>query len=161
MEAANFSRKNESANVRWEIIPNLGKTLSGITTFPQNYYPNSNENIYLEYDFQLESEGEFPVYILVSPTLNFNENKGLRYAVSVDGQQEQIVNINDKYDVRKMERWQAKSINQTITKHNFIKKGKHTLRFRVLEPGIVLQKIMIDTGGLKPSYLGAPESIKR
>ena len=161
MEAANFSKKNESANVRWEIIPNLGKTLSGITTFPQNYYPNSNENIYLEYDFQLESEGEFPVYILVSPTLNFNENKGLRYAVSVDGQQEQIVNINDKYDVRKMERWQAKSINQTITKHNFIKKGKHTLRFRVLEPGIVLQKIMIDTGGLKPSYLGAPESIKR
>ena len=161
MEAANFSRKNESANVRWEIIPNLGKTLSGITTFPQNYYPNSNENIYLEYDFQLESEGEFPVYILVSPTLNFNENKGLRYAVSVDGQQEQIVNINDKYDVRKMERWQAKSINQTITKHNFNKKGKHTLRFRVLEPGIVLQKIMIDTGGLKPSYLGAPESIKR
>lgn len=161
MEAANFSRKNESANVRWEIIPNLGKTLSGITTFPQNYYPNSNENIYLEYDFQLESEGEFPVYILVSPTLNFNENKGLRYAVSVDGQQEQIVNINDKYDVRKMERWQAKNINQTITKHNFNKKGKHTLRFRVLEPGIVLQKIMIDTGGLKPSYLGAPESIKR
>ncbi len=161
MEAANFSRKNESANVRWEIIPNLGKTLSGITTFPQNYYPNSNENIYLEYDFQLESEGELPVYILVSPTLNFNENKGLRYAVSVDGQQEQIVNINDKYDVRKMERWQAKSINQTITKHNFNKKGKHTLRFRVLEPGIVLQKIMIDTGGLKPSYLGAPESIKR
>ena len=161
MEAANFSRKNESANVRWEIIPNLGKTLSGITTFPQNYYPNSNENIYLEYDFQLESEGEFPVYILVSPTLNFNENKGLRYAVSVDGQQEQIVNINDKYDVRKMERWQAKSINQTITKHNFSKKGKHTLRFRVLEPGIVLQKIMIDTGGLKPSYLGAPESSRR
>ena len=161
MEAANFSRKNESANVRWEIIPNLGKTLSGITTFPQNYYPNSNENIYLEYDSQLESEGEFPVYILVSPTLNFNENKGLRYAITVDGQPEQIININEKYDVRKMERWQAKSINQTITKHNFSKKGKHTLRFRVLEPGIVLQKIMIDTGGLKPSYLGAPESIKR
>ena len=161
IEAANFSRKNESANVHWEVIPNLGKTDSGVTTFPQNYYPDSNENIYLEYDFQLESEGEFPVYILVSPTLNFNENKGLRYAVSVDGQQEQIVNINDKYDVRKMERWQAKSINQTITKHNFNKKGKHTLRFRVLEPGIVLQKIMIDTGGLKPSYLGAPESIKR
>jgi len=36
--------------------------------------------------------------------------------------------------------------------------GKHRLRFRVLEPGIVLEKIMINTGGLKPSYLGAPES---
>ena len=161
IEAANFSRKNESANVHWEVIPNLGKTDSGVTTFPQNYYPDSNENIYLEYDFQLESEGEFPVHILASPTLNFNQNKGLRYAITVDGQPEQIININEKYDVRKMERWQAKSINQTITKHNFSKKGKHTLRFRVLEPGIVLQKIMIDTGGLKPSYLGAPESSRR
>jgi hypothetical protein len=27
-----------------------------------------------------------------------------------------------------------------------------------LEPGIVLEKILIDAGGLKPSYLGAPES---
>ena len=101
------------------------------------------------------------MHILASPTLNFNQNKGLRYAITVDGQPEQIININVKYDVWKMERWQAKSINQTITKHNFSKKGKHTLRFRVLEPGIVLQKIMIDTGGLKPSYLGAPESSRR
>ena len=29
---------------------------------------------------------------------------------------------------------------------------------KTLEAGIVLEKILIDTGGLKPSYLGAPES---
>jgi hypothetical protein len=39
-----------------------------------------------------------------------------------------------------------------------LKSGKHTLRFRILDAGIVLEKILIDTGGLKPSYLGAPES---
>jgi len=36
--------------------------------------------------------------------------------------------------------------------------GLHRLRFRVLDPGMVLQKILIDTGGLKPSDLGAPQS---
>ncbi len=58
-----------------------------------------------------------------------------------------------------MEKWQANSINETITIHKIKTTGKHTLRFRVLEPGIVLQKIMLDLGGLKNSYLGAPEKL--
>ncbi|WP_291857294.1 hypothetical protein [Marinilabilia sp.] len=36
--------------------------------------------------------------------------------------------------------------------------GNHTLRFYMVDPGLVLQKIVIDTGGLKPSYLGSEES---
>lgn len=161
IEAAHFSRKGESVDIHWEEIPDLGKTLSGVTTFPQNKYPTNKDNIYLEYDFYLKSAGEFSVHVLVSPTLNFNENKGLRYAISVDGQKEQIVNINNRYDVRKMEKWQSNSINETITRHHFNTFGRHILRIKVMESGIVLQKIMINTGGLKPSYLGAPESKKQ
>jgi len=157
VEAEHFARKNETSGIRWETIPHLGKTLSGVTTFPQNVYPKESDKIYLEYDLNFEETGKFPLHVLVSPTLNFNGNKGLRYAVSFDGGEEQIVNINKKYNNRLMEKWQANSINQTITTHKIEKKGKHTLRFRVLEPGIVLQKIMIDMGGLKNSYLGAPE----
>ena len=156
LEAEHYSRKNETGGIHWEIIPDLGKTLSGVTTFPQNVYPKSTDAVYLEYDVNFEIAGEFPVHILVSPTLNFNDNKGLRYAVSFDGGTEQIVNINQNYDVKLMEKWQEKSINETITRHKIDKPGKHSLRFRVLEPGIVLQKIMIDLGGLKKSYLGAP-----
>ena len=156
VEAEHYSRKNETGGIHWEIIPDLGKTLSGVTTFPQNVYPKSADAVYLEYDVNFESAGEFPVHILVSPTLNFNDNNGLRYAVSFDGGTEQIVNINQNYDVKLMEKWQANSINETITRHKIDKPGKHSLRFRVLEPGIVLQKIMIDLGGLKKSYLGAP-----
>jgi len=157
IEAEHFTRKNETGGIQWEIIPDLGKTLSGVTTFPQNIYPNESDKIYLEYDLNFDTTGEFKLHVLVSPTLNFNGNKGLRYAVSFDDDEEQIVNINGKYTSRQMEKWQASSINQTITNHKIEKTGIHTLRFRVLEPGIVLQKIMIDMGGLKNSYLGAPE----
>lgn len=158
IEAEHFNRAKGNERITWEVIPNLGKTLSGVTTFPQNEYPKSGDSIYLEYDVITKSTGSFPIHVLVSPTLNFNNNKGLRYGISVDNHEEKIVNINEKYDTRLLEKWQAQRINETITTHTFQSAGKHTIRFRVLEPGIVLQKIIIDMGNLKKSYLGAPES---
>ncbi len=157
IEAANFTRQNSSSNITWTVIPDLGKTLSGITTIPVTASPEK-ENAYLEYDVDLKTTGEAKLIILVSPTLNFNSNRGLRYAVSINGGEEQIVNINQTYTVKEREKWQANSINETFTTHRISAPGKHTIRFRVLDPGIVLQKIMLDMGGLKPSYLGAPQS---
>lgn len=157
IEAENFARMNNSDRIHWEVIPDFGKTKSGVTTFPQNAYPKSDENLYLEYDVNFESKGEFEIQLLLAPTLNFNHNKGLRYEISFDGETPQIVNFNGHYK-GELGRWQSEHIIKSITKHQISQPGKHTLRFRVLEPGIVLEKILINTGGLQPSYLGAPES---
>ncbi|KAA6319025.1 hypothetical protein EZS27_031035, partial [termite gut metagenome] len=156
IEAAHYARATNGTNTSWIVIPDLGKTLSGVTTTPVTITPDNDT--YLEYEIELSSTGEIKVEVLISPTLNFNANRGLRYAVSFDGGEEQIVNINKEYNQRQMERWQANSINSTVTTHTVSASGKHTLRFRTLDPGIVLQKILIDTGGLKPSYLGTSES---
>lgn len=158
IEAGNYQNSKGSNKIQWEIVPDLGKTDSGITTFPQNEYPAVNDSIYLEYAVNFQLTGTFDVQVLVSPTLTFNANKGLRYTVSFDGGEEQVVNINYGFKAWDMEGWQANRINKTSTKHKIETPGLHRLRIRVLEPGIVLQKIMIDTGGLKSSYLGAPQS---
>lgn len=157
IEAENFARMNNSDRIHWEVIPDFGKTKSGITTFPQNAYPKAAENIYLEYDINFESKGEFEVQLLLAPTLNYNHNKGLRYEISFDDGTPQVINFNGHYK-GELGQWQSEHIIKSITKHQISQPGKHTLRFRVLEPGIVLEKILINTGGLKPSYLGAPES---
>lgn len=157
IEAEHFARMRNSDRIHWEVIPDFGKTKSGVTTFPQNAYPKPDENVYLEYDMNFESKGEFEVRLLLAPTLNFNHNKGLRYEISFDGQAPQTVNFNGHYK-GELGRWQSEHIIRSVTKHQISQPGKHTLRFRVLEPGIVLEKILIDTGGLKPTYLGAPES---
>lgn len=155
--AAHFSKANDSKKTHWEVIPDFGKTLSGITTFPQNSYPASDENISVEYEINFTSTGECDVEILLAPTLNFNSNKGLRYEISFDEEKPHQVNFNGHYR-GELGRWQAEHMIHSATKHAILKAGKHILRFRVLDPGIVLQKILINTGGLKPSYLGAPES---
>lgn len=157
MEAEHFSRKNQTEKIEWKIIPDFGKTLSGITTFPQNISPKENENVSVEYDVDFSSTGTFEVQLLLAPTLNFNSNKGLRYEISFDDEKPQIINFNGNYR-GELGQWQSEHIIKSITKHTIVKPGKHTLRFRVLDSGIVLEKVLINTGGLKPSYLGAPES---
>ena len=36
--------------------------------------------------------------------------------------------------------------------------GMHTLTYRPLQPGVVLEKVIVDCGGYEPTHLGMPES---
>lgn len=156
IEAEHFTRSVAKGETVWSIIPNFGKTRSGITTLPVTRVP---ENMYLEYDIEMKRTGNVQVDLLLAPTLNFNDNKGLSYAISFDGGKEQIINFNGHYN-GELGKWQANPIIESRTIHELNEKGKQTLRIRPLNPGIVIEKILINTGGLKPSYLGAPETLK-
>lgn len=104
------------------------------------------------------SAGRAEVTVRLAPSLAFNQGRGLRYAISVDGQKPDTVNINHGYTDRQMERWQAEAINKSVTSLVFGTPGYHELTFRPLDDGIFLDKILIDFGGLQNSYLGPPQS---
>ena len=136
------------------LIPRLGKTEGALTVLPAKEH---NGNAYAEFEIQTESSGKAELSVYLAPTLNFNAGKGLRYAVSVDGGEEQVVNFNGHYQ-GELGPWQAASIIVSKAELDFGSPGRHTLRFRFVDQGPVLQKIVIDFGGVKRSYLGAPSS---
>lgn len=144
IEAANYTLANSSVKVSWIEIPDLGKTQSGLTTMPVT--ESIDEHVYVEYQVDVKTPGEATLIVLAAPTLNFNANRGLRYAVSINGSEEQIVNINGHYR-GELGKWQAQRIIETKTVHRFDNKGVYAIRIRPLEQGIVFQKIMLDTGG--------------
>jgi hypothetical protein len=86
--------------------------------------------------------------------------------VSIDGAPPQVVDViaatgaNHTSMNRQWERNTSDNVNRTVTRHTVDRPGVHTLRFWAVDPTVVLQKLVVDTGGLRPSYLGPPESLR-
>jgi hypothetical protein len=111
----------------------------------------------------LYGSGKVQVLATVAPTLNFLPERGLKYAVSFDDQAPETVEIVRRdFDARNGNReWEesAKDACRIIrSSHMLSRPGYHTLKIWMVDPGVVLQKIVVDLGGVKPSYLGPPES---
>ena len=76
----------------------------------------------------------------------------------------QVININKNETVpdwRYPGYWNmevSNNIKIVTTKFNINNPGEHTLKIWRIDPGVVLQKIVIKTGEVAPGYLGPPES---
>lgn len=166
-EASNYSRKTDSKHMWWTIVPNLGRTHSSVIAEPVTQsLPKLSENSpYLEYDFTVFQPGNITIDVYLSPTQDFRKQGGLKFALSIDEDQPQIINTNQgeiKPDYEYAEWWELQVGNHIKTiqaKHKLSEGGKHRLKIWMIDSGIVLQKIAIHTGRPLSSYLGAPESL--
>lgn len=164
IEAAHFTDKTNTGAIQWQVIRGIGRDGDGLTSFPvtaraQTAGPGSPR---LDYVFYCYDTGAVRVHAYFSPTLNFrHDSTGLQYAMSIDGETPQVVSINrDDANPRIWGGWVANDVIITTTGHSVSGKGRHTIKFWRVSPGIVLQKIVVDFGGEKPSYLGPPETLR-
>jgi len=162
IEAEHYTKKNDAENVRWEMIDDYGRTLSSMTVFPvtaKSVTPPANSPS-LEYQMYVFHPGKVEVEAILAPTLNFVPGRGLRYAISFDDQPPQIVDALARNSVRDWGQTVEDSVRKVKSTHNVENVGYHTLKFWMVDPGVVLQKLVVDFGGVKPSYLGPPESYR-
>jgi hypothetical protein len=163
MEAAHYTKKTDAGAVHWEELADYGRTLSSMTILPCTAASVTppRDSPSLEYRMYLFDPGAVQVHTIVAPTLNFVPGRGLRFAVSFDDQPPQIVDALAQNSQRDWEESVKDGVRTVISAHSLAGSGYHVLKYGMVDPGIVVQKIVVDLGDLKPSYLGPPESFRR
>jgi hypothetical protein len=163
IEAEHFTRAVAPTGRQWTVIPNHGRTRSGVTAWPVTA-PSATtaaaDGMRLEYQMHLFWQGTVSVDVHLAPTQKFQPGAGLRYAVSFDDEAPQVVNVHADDSLGAWEKAVADGVKILSTRHAIARPGRHVLTFWSLDPGLVLQKIVVYTGRPRPSYLGPPESAR-
>lgn len=161
MEAERFARSVQKSGTQWTVIPDMGRTLSGLSLMP---YTESVSGASLIYQMRLKSDlSGVCVRLILDSTLPFIKG-GHSYAISLDDGVEQIVNYNSDLTwancySKMYPAGAARIIESKVTFPDVtLKAGVHTLTIRPLSPAIVLHKIIVDCGGGMSGRLNLMES---
>lgn len=162
MEAASGKAMQQQNKARWQEIPNHGRTQSSMTALiadELSFVDQPSSAPYLEFPLHFFSQGKIEIQTIVSPSLNFVPNRGIRFAISFDDEIPKIVDVLAKNQHSDWQQAVQDSVRIIKTSHDINKPGSKKLRIYLLESGLNLQKVIINTGHLKPSYLGPEQSI--
>ncbi|HEX7630772.1 MAG TPA: glycosyl hydrolase 115 family protein, partial [Lacunisphaera sp.] len=167
IEPEHYTRLVGAGANRWFKVGDYGRTLSGMKATGPLDAPAATpgqDSPCLEYGLYLFTPGEAEVTAITAPTLNFIPDRGVRYAVSFDDEAPQVITLVPAgwKAVREGQLGWEKSVADNAhtgrSKHRIQAAGYHTLKIWMIDPAVVMQKLVVDLGGLKPSYLGPPET---
>lgn len=161
MEAERFATSVQEPGTQWTVIPDLGRTLSGLSLMP---YTKPVSGASLTYQMRLKSDlSGVRVRLILDSTLPFIKG-GHSYAIRLDDGEEQIENYNSDLTwancySKMYPAGAARVIESKVTFPGVtLEVGVHTLTIRPLSPAIVLHKIIVDCGGDMSGRLNLTES---
>ena len=164
-----------TGNVTYHTFANYGRTGSGVGLFPQSTEKLTLDTApALEYDVYLFSNhSAVNVTLFISPVLNYlGEGEPIEYGIALYPKGEAVPKPTLVRPVGPtvggdMPAGWGQSVADSVwgrvgnyTKSSFRvpKEGAYTIRVWALMPSIIVQKVIVDLGGVRQSFFGPPES---
>ncbi|WP_207495836.1 glycosyl hydrolase 115 family protein [Aridibaculum aurantiacum] len=162
--ATGFTRKSDQHSSQWQTINGLGYTGNVLQASPlsvnkkvtTNTDSIKQSNALVEYDFHTFNAATPVVSVFALPSHPINNNYRVRYAVTVDDGPLQLIDIKT---AGRSEEWKQNVLRNRAERKiqlPFLPAGKHTLKIYAVDPGVMLDEIRIDIGGLKKAYSTLP-----
>lgn len=150
--ASHYTEKNGTHSF-WKPISGLGYTGKVLCSFHENEVDKSKskEGI-LNYRFEILNTSNAKLLVYTVPTHALNANFHLRYAIKVDDGEWQIINF-ETYN--RSEVWKQNVLSNSamqLIKLGELKKGRHNLQIKAIDPEVLIDRMMIDLGGYQSSY---------
>ena len=161
--AENFTKNVDGGAGKWVLNEELGHTGSSMLAMTDDH-PSTGSNYeaensaFLEYEFTSYTPADAVVYVYSLPTHPLNTTFSLRYGISVD---DSPVDTVDFRTYGRSEEWKRNVLGNTAARKisaGALEPGQHVLRIYMIDPGVILDRILVDLGGLKNSYSVIPET---
>ncbi|MGB3145550.1 MAG: hypothetical protein WBB24_15740, partial [Maribacter sp.] len=158
INAENYSEAKKGKETEWKTIEGLGYSGKVMSALPNTASPQVAEvailanSPVLSYDFYTFNFGEAKVEIQAVPTHAPNKAYGVRCAVAIDDAKPVLV---DFQTFGRSDTWKENVLRNATrgTADQIVDRaGKHTLKIWMVDPGVMLDKVLIDLGGWKNSY---------
>ena len=168
-EAEHYTRLTPANNVSITVLPHYGRTKSAVklsSSLAEGLTPETAP--LLEYDFytftNTTAAKGLNVTLILTPTLNINPKLPLAYVAQIDDLPKQrrqyvIDQPQPKFPVG-WEEAVAQSAWLNTTSWGAVEAGKHTLKLWLVEANVIVQKVVLDLGGVRKSHNGPPESYR-
>ena len=160
IDADHYSSKTDAGQAAFRPVEQYG-----MLTYAPVDVQGLNSGPHLDYRIYLLTPGEATARLRLGPALNFAPDRPVRIAVSMDDEAPQVLTIVPKgYNAANGNRDWEESVRDNArfvtSKHEIAAAGYHTFKVWMVDPGVVLERILIDTtaSAKAVSYLGPPES---
>lgn len=166
IHAAHFTWQANKTSLQWKVIDGLGYSGTALEALPvtikgvSSTEPDSikRSNSFVQYDFYTFSVANPSVTVFALPTHPVNNNYSFRYATSIDDGPLKIADIKT---FGRSEEWKQNVLRNRAERKiemPFLPAGKHILKIYCVDPGVILDEIRINLGGLKKAYSSMPET---
>ncbi|HEX7905278.1 MAG TPA: glycosyl hydrolase 115 family protein [Chitinophagaceae bacterium] len=148
VNAANYKIKKEIAGEKIVVVPGLGAGGKSISRYPFTGASFSKEEYskapYVEYEISLKT-GNYKLNIKCLPTHAIHKGRSLGLAVSVNKGEVQLLDINNPQEDMKWKTAILQGYTEAIIPLQIAKNGITTIRIYLLDTGLALSKIDIQS----------------